>query len=514
MEFALTGAWLANGEWCRNLYPKRCETPGNDCHAENDEHRPQAPWYDYVLRDFSTRLRKARVWLDIAIEFGDYAPGSRDDQFQATSKLPSSTPPHEHILDTLDIPGRFAACFGLRKKFLQEFWNIFNGDMNSRIVTAASSTSSTSRSTTSSSSISQEHASSGVSRKRTSKDKEKRSSMDKRDQRLKRPKTVSTIPANPQNPNFACPYRKHNPTKYGLENFRACALSPWNSISRVKEHLYRSHSAPPYCNRCFLQFGSEADLLSHLRNPSPCCNNILGEPPEGITKEVEKRLKTRKKAYPGQTDEERWKEIYLLLFPGDIVPSPYFEPVRDAAAQAVPDSVLSDYDAHIQREVPRLFLSAVEDRSPVEFNQLDVEGIFRSVLDRASSEFRSRLATNSQTRDTLSGISSMQTDSSSNTYSDCFHLSDPNICHSPSDVYEAASTQENILVPDLDHTWMDNIEWNFHGEQDLQTGLPSDAQVGTDAYAFHPELEGCELCTEAGQNQEYYPIFSELSRPI
>jgi hypothetical protein len=33
---------------------------------------------------------------------------------------------------------------------------------------------------------------------------------------------------------FACPYRKHNPEKYRLENWRSCALSGFKSVARVK----------------------------------------------------------------------------------------------------------------------------------------------------------------------------------------------------------------------------------------------------------------------------------------
>jgi Zinc finger, C2H2 type len=37
---------------------------------------------------------------------------------------------------------------------------------------------------------------------------------------------------------FACPYRKHNPGKYNINNHRTCAASGWDSIPRVK---YASH---------------------------------------------------------------------------------------------------------------------------------------------------------------------------------------------------------------------------------------------------------------------------------
>jgi hypothetical protein len=42
----------------------------------------------------------------------------------------------------------------------------------------------------------------------------------------------------------------------------------------------------------------------------------------GITNQIEKLLHSRKKAYRGQTEKERWEEIYRILFPHDNVPSP------------------------------------------------------------------------------------------------------------------------------------------------------------------------------------------------
>jgi hypothetical protein len=43
---------------------------------------------------------------------------------------------------------------------------------------------------------------------------------------------------------------------------------------------------------------------------------------EGITSKVKQRLQCRKKPYPGQTDTERWKDIYMILFPNEEAPSP------------------------------------------------------------------------------------------------------------------------------------------------------------------------------------------------
>ena len=45
-------------------------------------------------------------------------------------------------------------------------------------------------------------------------------------------------------------------------------------------------------------------------------------PAEGITSTTEKQLRSRKKAHASQTQEDRWKHIYRILFPMESVPSP------------------------------------------------------------------------------------------------------------------------------------------------------------------------------------------------
>jgi hypothetical protein len=33
---------------------------------------------------------------------------------------------------------------------------------------------------------------------------------------------------------LACPFRKHDPRTYGVQNYRSCALSSWDTVARVK----------------------------------------------------------------------------------------------------------------------------------------------------------------------------------------------------------------------------------------------------------------------------------------
>lgn len=53
------------------------------------------------------------------------------------------------------------------------------------------------------------------------------------------------------------------------------------------------------------------------------CQVIDVVPPGDITTYQEKQLKSRKHSARRQTDEEKWVEIYRLLFPGEErIPSP------------------------------------------------------------------------------------------------------------------------------------------------------------------------------------------------
>jgi hypothetical protein len=59
---------------------------------------------------------------------------------------------------------------------------------------------------------------------------------DDRDNRnRKRPRPLLFPPMKEDdNTKFACPYRKHNPQKYGVQYWRSCALTPLETVARVK----------------------------------------------------------------------------------------------------------------------------------------------------------------------------------------------------------------------------------------------------------------------------------------
>ena len=95
-------------------------------------------------------------------------------------------------------------------------------------------------------------------------------------------------------------------------------------LTFFREHLYRRHALPIQCRRCFEAFKTEDLLDQHHQLPDPCQR----QPPpdsEGFDKAQEKRLKNRKRKPGVETEEEKWREVYKILFPADDVaamPSP------------------------------------------------------------------------------------------------------------------------------------------------------------------------------------------------
>lgn len=142
---------------------------------------------------------------------------------------------------------------------------------------------------------------------------------------------------------LACPFFKRKPT-----NTRpSCVYPGFSSIARLKEHLYRQHMLPPYkCPRCSTYFMTDLELYDHSRAPDPCQINGANTL-EGITPDQEKALKSKKRTNKSGTlnnEEEKWRDIYTILFPLENIPSPYCDTI----------SAPPQYEDFLRREVPSL----------------------------------------------------------------------------------------------------------------------------------------------------------------
>lgn len=94
-----------------------------------------------------------------------------------------------------------------------------------------------------------------------------------------------------------------------------------------REHLYRAHKKPIHCKRCWTLFKSQEELEEHMIiQAADICETVPGKTPDGITVEQVMQLRSRKKSTREQSDEDRWRDIYRLLFPDEQVPSPCKSP--------------------------------------------------------------------------------------------------------------------------------------------------------------------------------------------
>ncbi|PMD50679.1 uncharacterized protein K444DRAFT_274932 [Hyaloscypha bicolor E] len=209
----------------------------------------------------------------------------------------------------------------------------------------------------------------------------------------KKPKTfVSPCQTQDGNTKFACPYRKRDPRKYCVQHWRSCALTPLDTVARVKAHLYKYHRIFP-CQRCQKLFKDPDAVTLHAQTPEGCEVRHI-EHTDGVTPKIAEKLRSKKKARD-QTEAERWRDIYELLFPNEMTPSPYFETVQEDTALSPDSRQLADYDEYYRRELPRAVRAALEESiqnqsQPIEENLRNrFMDIVRDCQDLISTRYRS-----------------------------------------------------------------------------------------------------------------------------
>ncbi|TVY20619.1 Uncharacterized protein LARI1_G001289 [Lachnellula arida] len=283
-------------------------------------------------------------------------------------------------------------------RVMDEFWILFDHQEWDSNITTCNNTSQSSSTPTSFTTSSSPAPSKQAERKRQRIDDDEgaEDNEDNEDKRSRQPRR-SPAPREGDGTRFACPFRKHNSRQYNIYNNRVCALNHWRSIARVKEHLYRCHQVSPHCKRCWKTFKTQQQLDSHITvAATDICDVQPGNPPTGITPAVEKQLRSRKKSHPNQTDEERWKDIYKLLFPNEEIPSPYFEAVKTETPSSPDSRELADYEEYIRRELPRLVRSNIEEVVHRETQPLEAAligslvGIIQDCQDRVFRAYRER----------------------------------------------------------------------------------------------------------------------------
>jgi hypothetical protein len=131
--------------------------------------------------------------------------------------------------------------------------------------------------------------------------------------------SLATVASSDTSLRFACPFYKHDPIRY--RNRRTCPGPGWQTVHRMKEHLYRAHAQSIYCPRCYSMFDADIELSNHLRMQH--CQVSAPQPLEGIDRETLQALRKRSPAL--RLEEDKWRDVYSLLFP-DVanadIPSP------------------------------------------------------------------------------------------------------------------------------------------------------------------------------------------------
>ncbi|KAF4453698.1 serine/threonine protein kinase [Fusarium austroafricanum] len=119
-------------------------------------------------------------------------------------------------------------------------------------------------------------------------------------------------------PPFACPFHKAGILVSALH--RACQGPGWTSISKLKQHLIRAHlpnkdKGKHICGRCDSSFETGSLLLAHQKQEPPCRSKKSQSTYGMITSEQAALLKSVRRKSNKVTDEERWFEIYRIIFP-------------------------------------------------------------------------------------------------------------------------------------------------------------------------------------------------------
>ncbi|KAE9373021.1 hypothetical protein N431DRAFT_290614, partial [Stipitochalara longipes BDJ] len=245
---------------------------------------------------------------------------------------------------------------------MEDFWIIFNQEWSANIRRRTASPSTPSSSVSGPSSKWTAEKTNKKHKRSTDYNQDHLSDDDDENEGPKRPRRSAALTEDGEESQqkFSCPYRKHNPRKYTHSDrrWRSCALTPFSTIARVKGHLYRHHRIFQ-CRRCSELFKDEDALQTHFMAIDPCGlqDSVTAE---GITPVLEKQLRSRKKTCKNQTEDERWQDIYRILFPMEIVPSSAFEPVQDEAIQSPASFELSNYEEFSRHELPRVFRTALE----------------------------------------------------------------------------------------------------------------------------------------------------------
>ncbi|KAI3552813.1 hypothetical protein CABS03_13261 [Colletotrichum abscissum] len=140
---------------------------------------------------------------------------------------------------------------------------------------------------------------------------------------------------------LACPFPKYDPSR---------------------EHIYRTHKQKPNCPRCHAIFKTNTEVETHLREKSTCEVSQGGGLVEGYDAAQGELLKSKKRRKGVETEEDKWKEIFKILFPDrKDVPDPFYRTPFDEPSTTTGTSTKEQDDAEsiFTQDIP----SSIEDET-------------------------------------------------------------------------------------------------------------------------------------------------------
>ncbi|KAL8344372.1 hypothetical protein RB601_004752 [Gaeumannomyces tritici] len=186
-------------------------------------------------------------------------------------------------------------------------------------------------------------------------------------------------------PRFACPFFKNDQKRYG--KVKTCCGPGWEAsdMHRLKEHIYRKHSAPNYlCSRCLVDFKTEKSLYDHSRAREACL--VKESSPHDrklLTKEQIKKLRAKFKS--GLNALEKWRSIYAIIFPDAEIPQDPSWQHPDYEGGISAEEELGEF---LDRELPRAVRQTVEAKIDKELEGGVMKDLDKLVKQAVSAVFQ------------------------------------------------------------------------------------------------------------------------------
>lgn len=115
------------------------------------------------------------------------------------------------------------------------------------------------------------------------------------------------VSSSDDEPLFACPTHAHVRNSSSCHGFRR--------IVDVRQHINRKHMQKLHCPTCGSPFGTREDRDAHI-NQLRCQASAIPVYYDGVTQEKWEAMRLRAKDKSQRSEDERWYEIWDILYPG------------------------------------------------------------------------------------------------------------------------------------------------------------------------------------------------------